>query len=313
MNLRSFDLNLLRVLDAMIIEKSTTLAGKRIGLSQPAVSAALGRLRASLGDPLFVRHGQHLEPTIYARSLELPLREIFNGLEDLLSGPDSFNPTTAKTSFRIVGSDLFSEMLFPTLADHLQTQAPGISIHLVDGADFSSDSTDFDLALLPASQSPDWSEYQPLFNSSLAIIARTGNPRLVDKNIKPGEVIPLDLLGELSHAIVVTNGAPNVVEKDIVDALGRNRKIGISMPNYHGVSRVVMESDHVALIPQQLAHNLARRMELEVFQTPTPIQLSQFGMIWHKKTTSSAAHKWLRNLISELVEPLNANEAPLEA
>lgn len=313
MNLRSFDLNLLRVLDAMIIEKSTTLAGKRIGLSQPAVSAALGRLRASLGDPLFVRHGQHLEPTLYARSLELPLREIFNGLEDLLSGPDSFNPTTAKTNFKIVGSDLFSEMLFPALADHLQTQAPGISIHLVDGADFSSDITDFDLALLPVSQSPDWSEYQPLFNSSLAIIARTGNPRLVDKNIKHGEIVPLDLLGELSHANLVTNGAPNVVEKDILDALGRNRKIGISMPNYHGVSRVVMESDHVALIPQQLAHNLARRMELEVFQTPIPIQLSQFGMIWHKKTTSSAAHKWLRNLITELVEPLNANEAPLKA
>ena len=317
MNLRSFDLNLLRVLDAMIIEKSTTLAGKRIGLSQPAVSAALGRLRASLGDPLFVRHGQRLEPTIYARSLELPLREIFNGLENLLSGPEKFNPTTAKTSFKLFGSDIFSELLFPRLADHLQMRAPGIFIQMVDGvgADLSANGDDFsiDLALLPVTESPEWSEYQPLFNSSLAIIARTGHPRLAEKRILPGDVIPLELLGSFSHVNIASHKNLNFLEKDILNALGRNRKIGISMPNFHGVSRVVMESDHVALVPQQLAHALSDNQNVEVFLTPMPIQVSQFGMVWHKKTTSSAAHKWLRTLIAELMEPLGVNELPITA
>ena len=88
MNISGFDLNLLRVLDALLQDGSTVRAGQRIGLSQPAVSAALGRLRAALNDPLFIRRGQGLEPTDYARSLVLPVREVLDGVESLLAGPD---------------------------------------------------------------------------------------------------------------------------------------------------------------------------------------------------------------------------------
>ncbi len=125
MNMAKFDLNLLRVLDALLHEGSTVRAGARIGLSQPAVSAALGRLRHALGDELFLRHGQGLEPTDYARSLEIPLRKALDGLEALLSGPDNFDPATATLTFKLSGSDFFAEMLMPVLADQVSRDRAG--------------------------------------------------------------------------------------------------------------------------------------------------------------------------------------------
>ena len=100
-NMASFDLNLLRVLDALLREKSTVKAGRRIGLSLPAVSAALGRPRHALRDELFFRRGQGLEPTDYARTLALPLRRILDDLEALLSGPEDFDPATSDATSTI--------------------------------------------------------------------------------------------------------------------------------------------------------------------------------------------------------------------
>lgn len=106
-NFVTFDLNLLRVLDALLREGSTVKAGNRLGMSQPAVSSALSRLRHSLGDELFLRQGQGILPTDYARSLATPLREQLDRLEALLTGPGGFDPATAELIFRIAGSDFF--------------------------------------------------------------------------------------------------------------------------------------------------------------------------------------------------------------
>src|SRR4051812_25400565 len=104
MNFASLDLNLLRLLDALLRERSATLAGQRVGLSQPAVSSALNRLRHALGDPLFVRHGNGLVPTPFAEGLAAPLRDALASLESALGAP-TFNPAIAARSFRLFGAD----------------------------------------------------------------------------------------------------------------------------------------------------------------------------------------------------------------
>jgi DNA-binding transcriptional LysR family regulator len=114
MNLSSFDLNLLKVLDALLHERSTVRAGQRIGLSQPAVSAALGRLRASFADPLLIRVGQTLRPTEFALSLVTPVRNLLEDAGTLLARP-AFDPSTATDTFRIAASDFFTELLLPDL------------------------------------------------------------------------------------------------------------------------------------------------------------------------------------------------------
>ena len=180
MNLLTFDLNLLRVLDALLREQSTVKAGRRVRLSQPAVSAALGRLRDSLNDPLFVRQGQRLVPTAYARSLEIPLRRLLGELTELLSGPGAFDPLVAHQNFKIAGSDFFAELLMPPLAPLLESSAPNVRIQLVElmpGDHVATiEKQDLDLALVPMEAFPAWIESEKIFRGRFVMIARKGHP-----------------------------------------------------------------------------------------------------------------------------------------
>jgi DNA-binding transcriptional LysR family regulator len=120
LNFATFDLNLMRILDALLREGSTVQAGRRLNMSQSAVSGALARLRYALGDELFVRQGNRLVPTAYAKAIELPLREELDRLAVLFARSTAFDPATAEGTFRITASDFFAEMLMPPLADLLR-------------------------------------------------------------------------------------------------------------------------------------------------------------------------------------------------
>ena len=173
-NLSAFDLNLLRVLDALLRERSTVRAGKVLGLSQPAVSAALGRLRHALGDQILVRQGQGLVPTSFAADLELPLRMALRGLDDLLSSPDRFAPARASLDLRLSGTDFFASMLMPELAARLRSEAPGIRVQLVDLVPDNYvealEQQSVDLALIPERQFPSWIAPEPLFHAAFAVM-----------------------------------------------------------------------------------------------------------------------------------------------
>jgi len=176
MNLRTLDLNLLRVLSALLAEQSTVRAAARVGLSQSAVSAALGRLRAALDDPLFVRQGQRIVPTDFAQSLEVPLKSILDDLEALLLRHAEFDPSGVAQSFKVAASDFFAVMLMPRLADILTRRAPQMQAQLVDLLPNSYvgilEREGVDLALVPKTEFPTWSEHQVLFQSRFVMIAR---------------------------------------------------------------------------------------------------------------------------------------------
>lgn len=182
MNFASFDLNLLRVPDALFREGSTVKAGERLAMSQSAVSGALSRLRHSLGDPLFVRQGNRLVATDYAAALKNPVREELERLENMLAPPDVFDPKTAKGTFRIAASDFFAELLMPPLGDLLHQQAPGIRAQLVDLVPHnyveSLERRNTDIELIPDVALRDWINRVPLFQSPFHVIARVKNPAL---------------------------------------------------------------------------------------------------------------------------------------
>lgn len=205
MNFRTFDLNLLRVLDALLATGSTVGAGARLGLSQPAVSAALGRLRHALGDPLFVRRGSRLEPTDFARTLALPLHETLSGIETLLAGPGQFDAARSDAAFTLAGSDFFAELLMPALGVHLARTAPGVRVQLVDLVPASYvgalDRAEVDLALIPQGDFPDWVDHLPVFRSGFVVVARRDNAALAAAAIAPGKVIPVDLFCDMGHVV----------------------------------------------------------------------------------------------------------------
>ncbi len=312
MNLSSFDLNLLRVLDALLHEQSTVKAGERIGLSQPAVSSALGRLRHALNDPLFVREGQRLVPTEYARRLEFPLRHILEDVEALLAGPESFDPANAEQSFKISGSDFFAEMLMPSLANALSRLAPKIQVQLVDLVPDNYVGTlerhGIDLAFVPKIDFPTWTDNAPAFRSRFVMIARSGHPRLARAEVREGEIVPIDLFCDLGHVVFSPEGKLKAMGDAALARIGRERRVVMTMPVFGGVTNAVAGSDLVALLPEQLARKVAPRLGLAIYTPPMPINPVQICMIWHRRNTNHPTHRWLRDLVLELLAPLNDDE-----
>ncbi|WP_417672304.1 LysR family transcriptional regulator [Roseibium sp.] len=313
-NFNSFDLNLLRVLDALLKEGSTVRAGERIGLSQPAVSAALRRLRDAFGDELFFRRGQGLQPTEYARSLELPLRETLQQIETILSGPDDFDPRASTLRFRISGSDFFAEMLMPRLADRLSDVAPSMTVHLVDLVPDSYVDTleryEVDLALIPKMDFPDWVDAQQVFSSPFSVIARKGHPRLERAAVGPGETIPIDLFCDLGHVLFSPEGNTRAMGDAALDKVGRSRRVVMTMPVFSGVYRAVAGSDLIALLPSQLAAHVAPSAGLEVYEPPIDIPTATIFMIWHRRFSTSPPHRWLRNEIENLLATFDIRGRP---
>ncbi len=309
MNLSAFDLNLLRVLDALLQEQSTVKAGERAGLSQPAVSAALGRLRHALGDPLFVRQGQRIVPTDYARNLELPLRGVLDDLQALLAGPGKFDPAASKLHFKISGSDFYSEMLMPELAEALARLAPGMQVQQVDLVPDNYVGTledrEIDLAIIPKTEFPSWVESTPVHRSNIVMIARDGHPRLKRAGVAPETVVPVDLFCDLGHVVFSPQGNLRAMGDAALSRIGRERRVVMTMPVMGGVCSAVAGSDLVAITPEQLARKLSPRLGLSIYIPPMPVGPVQICMLWHKRSTSNPAHRWLRGIVSAILSRLD--------
>ncbi len=310
-NINAFDLNLLRVLDALLRERSTVQAGKRVGLSQPAVSAALARLRLSFGDELFFRNGKTFEPTKFALSLEAPVRNLLGQVEELITGPDTFDPATSTARLRISGSDYFAELLMPALTERLQVEAPLMTaqlISLLPGKSYEALTLyDVDLVLNPEMDLPDWAEEQLLFRSEYCVIARVGHPRLAGAGVKAGEIIPLDLFCDIGHVLFSADGKRKAPGDAALAHIGRERRVVMTLPVFSGVYRVVAGSDLIALLPATLAQQVAQTAGLEIFLPPVAIPKTAITMVWHWRMTTDPAHKWLRQQITEILGDLKEN------
>ncbi|WP_135450566.1 MULTISPECIES: LysR family transcriptional regulator [Tabrizicola] len=302
-NFATFDLNLLRVLDCLLREGSTIRAGQKLGLSQSAVSGALGRLRQALDDPLFVRQGNRLVATERAARMAEPLQAELERLQALLSPEAPFRPDTATGAFKIAGSDFFAEMLMPELGARLGREAPGVTVQLVDlvPSDYlaSIDQRGADLALLPERPVPDWMVSAPAFTSSFVVISRSGNPALAD--LAEGATIPIDRFCALSHVLFSPEGRLSGMGDAALARVGRSRRIAITVPLFSAVCRVVSESDLVALVPRQLAERVRASHRLEIRLPPVEIAPAQMIGVWHRRTDRSPFAAWMRNLVFDLL------------
>ncbi|PWV98762.1 DNA-binding transcriptional LysR family regulator [Hoeflea marina] len=317
MNFATFDLNLLRILDALLTEGSTVKAGEKLAMSQSAVSGALSRLRFALNDELFVRRGNRLVATDYAAAMAVELRTHLRSVEAMLSPPRAFQPAKAQGIYRIAGSDFFAEILMPQLARRLRQEAPGLKVQLVDlvPASYVTSLEQYraDLALIPDTEVPDWIEKAPAFHSSFAVIARKGHPAIAAGGIRPGQVLPLDIFCSLGHVLFSPEGNLEAMGDAALARVGRKRDVLMTLPVFSGVARAVSESDLVALVPRQLGENLARGTSLDLFVPPTPIEPTLMIGAWHRKSGRNPLHIWFRSLVMELLRPLNESEAPLPA
>jgi len=305
-NLSGFDLNLMRVLSAMLAEHSTVRAGEKIGLSQPAVSAALGRLRSKLGDPLFIREGQRMVPTAYCLSIEPMLRAALGQLSDIAGGPVEFDPATAKGEFVLSGSDYFFDAIMPELTRRLRDRAPGIQIGMVDTVfETALDSLErfgVDLAFWPHLDFPTWIECEDLFRDSFVLCAARDHPRLARAGIKDGDPIALDLYCDLEHVAFGPDGKPNHLGDKRLAEMGRSRRIVATVSSFRGVYALIARSGLIGGLPWQFARR--RKVEGLITIHPTPVDLrgDTLCMFWHRQKTQSPAHRWLRGEVREIMQ-----------
>ncbi len=312
MNFKNFDLNLLRVLDALLDSGSTVAAARRLHMSQPAVSAALGRLRHALKDPIFIRQGRSLTPTEFARSLQTPLREVLMQTETLLNGPGAFDPATADMTFKISGTDYFAVMLMPRLADHLSRIAPYVRVQLVNLVpdDYVQllDSADVDLALIPQTEQPSWVAQEVVMRSSFTVIARAGHPALMNAGLNPGDVIPMDLFCDLGHVLCSPDGKLAGMADAALARQGRTRRVVMSLPVFSGVCNAVAATDLIALLPNSLGCHVAPQLGLELYRAPMPVPVVTLSMVWHRRLTHAPSHRWLRSQLRTILAPLDDPE-----
>ncbi|WP_374472852.1 LysR family transcriptional regulator [Phenylobacterium sp.] len=303
MNFAAFDLNLLRVFHALMRERSVTRAGEQIGLSQPAVSQALNRLRALLDDQLFVRRGTEMAPTPRAEALAPVVRGALAELEAALQGDRRFDPASADRAYTLMGADYVSMLLMPPLFARVAREAPKVRLRLVDTVRgevarlLQEDAVD--LAIEAPGATPDWVSREVVFLSPFVFVAARGLPALA--GVEPEGAIPLDLLCALPHAIRTTDGSLSGYLDAALAEAGRARRVALGLPHFGAVALACAQAGLVAALPEQFARACAPALGLAVYQPPIPVPVPEISMYWHRRHDNNPAHAWLRQLVREVI------------
>jgi len=293
MNLRSLDLNLLVVFDAIFREGNVTRAASKVGLSQPATSNALTRLRGHLNDELFLRGPDGLRPTPRANELAPQLHAILSELEQVLD-PQVFDPAKAQRDLVIAAVDPFAVVVVPELLGILSNEAPGIRVQIVPsvGLSFEAlDAGDIDFAAAAFGPVADRFGKARLLEDSYSCLVRKGSP-LDQKSMN------LRNFAGASHILVSPVCEIRGFVDDELAKIGLTRHIGLVLNHFSAAPPVVAKSDLVLTAPTQVLNRL-KTSEHVILDCPiaAPAIFRSLDLVWHDRLSRHPAQFWLRNAI----------------
>jgi DNA-binding transcriptional LysR family regulator len=292
-NLRAVDLNLLVVFDAVMAERSVTRAADRLHLTQPAVSHALGRLRALFGDPLFVRTPAGLEPTASAVRLAGRIAAVLNEIGSILTPGERFDPATSRRRFTVGMSDYAAFAVLPDLAARVRVSAPALRLivrhtsHRQGLAMLESGEADLVVGSFPAP--PTRVEAQILFTEGFVCAARAGHPAFARR-------LTLKTYLGLDHLHVSLSGEPS----GYIDNVVKGRRVALTVGHFLVAPAIVAATDLVATEPARVMLPAARQFGLAT--QPPPVDLPSFDVVqmWPRRLSSDDGHAWLRGRIAEV-------------
>ncbi|MGB6433119.1 MAG: LysR family transcriptional regulator [Bradyrhizobium sp.] len=292
MNLNSLDLNLLVALDALLREASVSRAAMRIGLSQPAASHALQRLRDVIGDPLLVRTGARMELTPRAQALRGPLGQALDQVRGLFA-PDQFDAGRSERHFRLMMPDLAVELLIPSLMEKVTKQAPGVTIDVVPWRGPAIFNVEFartiDLVISIGDAFKGFHR-QRLYTDSDALAVRRGHP--VGTGLRKRKAF----LGA-RHVAVVIRGS----SEDLIDTWLRSkaveRRIALVVPGYIEALHVAARTDLVAFVPRRLIAALTKQLSLKTVAPPLDPGIDEQHMFYPTRAQFDPGSIWLRKLM----------------
>jgi DNA-binding transcriptional LysR family regulator len=298
-----YDLNLLPIFVALMEERSVTRAAERVGMTQPALSNALARLRIMLQDQLFVRERYGIQPTPIALELAPIITEALARLDDAVLGQQDFDPAKAERVLTIAPNGYVEFVLVPAIVAKLHEVAPGIKLHLTpygnDLVETGVISGTTALVLGRIVDPPDNLVVQHVMDEGLACIVRANHPQV-------GNSITRDQFERLKHVNVVP---PGRMRAGLFQAMAQQqlkREIAISVTNFFAVAEMVAVTDYCATLPNLICRRLAHDPRLKIL--PAPVDLGTFPveMAWHVRYRHDPAHRWLRSLIEEVAATLTA-------
>ena len=305
LNFRTLDLNLLRVFDEVMAERSLTRAARNLSLTQPAVSNALRRLRDTLGDELVQRSGQGMAPTARALAIWPAVREALRQLQESLV-PNEFVPGEATTTFVLAMADATAAELMPGLVETLEHEAPGVSIRVVplttrDPRRLLDEET-CDLAI----------GYFPSVLADLTAHAQSGQPLpFLHQRLYDGEYVcvmrkdhplaagpfTLNRFCAARHMLVSFSGRAYGFIDESLASLGRERHVVLTVNQFFTAGRVVANSNLLTVLPRHFVRVTGIADQLVLRPLPFDVSPVHVDAVWHRRSQQRSAHAWLRQAL----------------
>jgi LysR family transcriptional regulator, nod-box dependent transcriptional activator len=305
------DLNLLVALDALLTERSITLAGQQLHLSQSAVSAALGRLREYFGDELLVQAGRRMVPTAVGAELAEPVRKILLEIQSTVATRPAFDPASSERRFSLMMSDYVALVLMVEVVERVAKLAPGISFELIHNnvmiPSDHLDHADIDLLIMPADVVPAGHPRESLFVDDYVCIAWTGNKEI-------GNELRLEDYLKAGHVILQwSRGRALNLDEFVLSKMGLERRIEVIAMNFGMLPNFVVGTRRLATVQRRLAQYYIKTMPLKILEAPLDLPVLDESVHWNAAFDRDPACRWLRQILREVsidVAPPAASERP---
>lgn len=295
-DIRTLDFNLLKAFEALLDEGNVTRAAERMAVTQPAMSAMLGRLRESFDDVLFVREQHGIRPTDRALQLGISVKNVLAEI-NLMLQPLTFNPPESHIKISIASTDYGLQAVALPFVAELKKHAPHIKVALLPIQDSSVrgllEQGRLDIALMtPERIHSDYLHVQPLYDEHYVCLMRENHPAAARD-------LDLDTFCGLDFAMMSYDGGGfSGATDEALAALGRTRRVSLSLTNFLLLPDILRRSDIVAMVPSRLACNQPGLLERAA---PLAVRGFTVGMVWHDRTHENPAHRWIRSLMADVV------------
>jgi DNA-binding transcriptional LysR family regulator len=299
MHLARIDLNLFVVFDAIYTEGSVTRASRKLNLTQPAISHALGRLRLLFNDPLFERQGHAMVSTPLARNLIEPVRRALRGFEVTLSGLEQFDPATSDKQFTLAVRDVLEATILPPLTARMRKDAPQVGLAAVKverreiEGELAAGSLDIAIDVL-LSLSNDI-RHQQLLADKTVVVVRKNHPRIKGK---------LDLQAYLAedHILASSRRHGPGLEDFELSRLGLQRRVLLRCQHYYAACRVVSQTDLLLTMPERYARAANQHLDNRILPFPAEMPAFDVYLYWHANVDGDPANRWLREQLIRSVK-----------
>ncbi len=296
MNLRDLDLNLLVVFHQVLLDKSVSIAAVNLGLTQPAISNALKRLRTTFNDELFVRTSQGMQPTPYASLLAEPVSQAISLLHSAINHQDEFNPITSTQRFSVAMTDIGDIYFLPPLIDTLLKQYPGISVRTLRSntelsENLAAGEVDLAVGLLPNLQAGFYQ--RRLFHHRYVCLLRKDHPLTEQPMTR-------ERFCNYGHVRITSASTGHEKIDTLMQRAGLKRDIRLEIPHFVAVGHILQNTDLIATVPKRFADRCAVPFGLTSLPLPLDLPEISINLFWHSKYHRDPANKWFRQLIFDL-------------